>query len=91
LDAVIAVSFVICAITGIYFMIYPNGGSTAQTILFSRYAWDMLHTWSGIIMTIAAILHISLHWKWIVNITGKLIGKQQEKAISKKTTIPTRA
>ena len=88
LDAVIGISFLICAISSINFLIYPNGGLTSQTILLSRNAWDMLHTWSGVMMTITAILHFALHWKWVVNITGKLIGRR-EKTNQNQAALPT--
>ena len=86
LDAVIGISFLICAVSGVFFMFYPNGGPDAQTILVSRFTWDMLHTWSGVVMTIAAILHFALHWKWVVNITGKLINKGERKSLKRETT-----
>ncbi len=85
LDVLIGISFVICAVSGIFFLLYPNGGQNAQSIIISRYAWDMLHTWSGVVMTIAAILHFALHWKWVVNITGKLINKNKKETIEKET------
>jgi len=88
LDATIAVSFLICAISSINFLIYPNGGQSTNTFIISRYSWDMLHTWSGVVMTIAALLHFALHWKWVVNITGKLIGGQQKRSIKKEPTLP---
>lgn len=87
LDASIAIGFLICAISSIVFLIYPDGGPSAQTILISRNSWDLLHTWSGVVMTIAAILHFSLHWKWVVNITGKLIGKK-DKSYQKQAALP---
>jgi len=85
LDAIIGISFVICAVSGIFFMFYPYGGQNAQTFLLSRYAWDMLHTWSGVVMIIGAILHFALHWKWVVNITGKFFRKRQAVLIEKET------
>jgi len=87
LDAVIAIGFLICAISSIVFLIYPDGGQSTQTIFISRNSWDLLHTWSGVVMTIAAILHFSLHWKWVVNITGKLIGKK-DKSYQKQAALP---
>jgi len=88
LDSIIAVSFVLCAVSSIVFLRYPDGGQSAQTFLFSRYTWDMLHTWSGVMMTIAAVLHFALHWKWILNITGKLINKK-DRSLEKEVTLPT--
>ena len=87
LDAVIAIGFLICAISSIVFLIYPDGGQSTQTIFISRNSWDLLHTWSGVVMTIAAILHFSLHWKWVVNITEKLIGKK-DKSYQKQAALP---
>ena len=87
LDAVIAIGFLICVISSIVFLIYPDGGQSAQTIFISRNSWDLLHTWSGVVMTIAAILHFSLHWKWVVNITEKLIGKK-DKSYQKQAALP---
>ena len=43
------------------------------TILFQRGTWDDLHTWFGIAMIVAAVVHIILHWKWIVNMTRRVI------------------
>ena len=87
LDAVITIGFLICVISSIVFLIYPDGGQSAQTIFISRNSWDLLHTWSGVVMTIAAILHFSLHWKWVVNITEKLIGKK-DKSYQKQAALP---
>lgn len=88
LDAMIGISFVICAVSGIFFLFFPDGGQDAQSFLISRFSWDMLHTWSGVVMTMAAILHFALHWKWVVNITGKLINKNKKETIKKETPYP---
>jgi hypothetical protein len=74
LDAVIAISFLFCSLSGIYFMLNPVSGQTGTSVLFDKTTWDMLHTWSGVIFTMTALLHIVLHWKWITNITGKMFG-----------------
>lgn len=88
LDAIIAVSFIICMISSIVFLVYPDGGQSSTTIILGRYTWDMLHTWSGVVMTITAILHFALHWKWIVNITGKIFSKRK-KPDHKEAALPT--
>ncbi|MBG0787481.1 MAG: DUF4405 domain-containing protein [Anaerolineaceae bacterium] len=74
LDVTIAISFLICSLSGVYFMLNPSSGQTATSFLFSKTTWDMLHTWSGVIFAATALLHIVLHWKWITNITGKMFG-----------------
>ena len=79
LDVTIAISFLICSLSGVYFMLNPSSGQTAVNYLFDKTTWDMLHTWSGVIFTITALLHIVLHWKWITNITTKMFGTKQPK------------
>jgi len=77
LDAVIALSFLVCAISGMYFMYFAPHGSTSQVFIFDGTTWDMIHTWSGVLMVIFAVLHFVLHWKWVTNITGKMFMKSR--------------
>jgi len=79
LDAIIAMSFLICAISGVYFMFFAESGPSSKVILFSKSAWDLIHTWSGVIMTITAILHFVLHWKWVTNITKKMFAQPKKR------------
>jgi cytochrome b subunit of formate dehydrogenase len=72
LDGSIAISFFLCMISGLYFSFIAQRGPTNEVWLFTRTTWDLIHTWSGVIMTIAAILHFILHWKWVTNITRKV-------------------
>jgi len=72
LDGSIAISFFLCMISGLYFLFIAQRGPTNEVWLFTRTTWDLIHTWSGVIMTIAAILHFILHWKWVTNITRKV-------------------
>jgi amino acid transporter len=77
LDVIIAVSFLVCWISSLYFLVYPDGGTASPIMLFNRTTWDLIHTWSGVLMTITAVLHFVLHWKWVTNITGKMFAKRQ--------------
>ncbi len=75
LNTVTALSFLICAVSGIYFLFVggSEGGRNPEPMfLFSRTAWDMVHTWSGVLFIIAAILHFDIHWRWIANVTKKV-------------------
>ncbi len=77
LDATVAVCFVICAISGIYFLFFTGSQAETPLFIFNKVTWDLIHTWSGVIMTIAAILHFVLHWRWVTNITAKMFIKQK--------------
>jgi membrane protease YdiL (CAAX protease family) len=78
LDAVVAVSFLICALSGVYFLFAPSGSeynalaaSQRATFLFSRTTWDMLHTWSGVVLIASVVVHFAIHWRWVKNVTRK--------------------
>jgi len=75
-NGVIGVSGVIAALSALYFLFYPGsqGGSASTVFLFSRSTWDVIHTWSGVIMVVVAFLHFVIHWRWIINVGGKLVG-----------------
>jgi len=72
-DATIAVSFLLAAISGVYFMFAPGGhGATGATFLFSRTVWDMIHTWSGVTLIVAAVIHFAIHWRWVTKVTSNI-------------------
>ncbi|MCL7453543.1 MAG: DUF4405 domain-containing protein, partial [Anaerolineae bacterium] len=78
LDALVAASFLVCAISGVYFLFVPQGGlhATSATgqgtgFLFSATTWDMLHTWSGVVLITTAVVHLAIHWRWVKNVTRK--------------------
>jgi preprotein translocase subunit SecY len=77
-DAVIAISFLITAISGIYFLLGTSGGYQGGNnpgwdpdILWSRTTWDLIHTWAGVTMIAAAVVHFAIHWRWVTKVTTK--------------------
>ena len=79
IDAVVAISFLVCALSGIYFLFAPSGGFQGgrnpgwdPNWLFSRTTWDLIHTWSGVAVIVAAIVHFAIHWRWVKNVTRRL-------------------
>jgi preprotein translocase subunit SecY len=78
-DLAVGVSFLLCALTGVYFMFAPSGGfQGGQNLvwdpgfLFSRTTWDLIHTWSGVILIVAAVIHFAIHWRWVKNVTRRV-------------------
>jgi len=76
----IAVSFLVTAITGIVLLFMPGGGYQGGEnagwdpgFLWSRTAWDLIHTWAGTLMIIAAMLHFVIHWRWIKNVSKRFV------------------
>jgi len=76
IDALVAASFLVCALSGIYFLFAPSGGFQGgqnagwdPNWLFSRTTWDLIHTWSGVVSIAAAVVHFAIHWRWVKNVT----------------------
>ena len=73
LNVVVALSFTLAAISGVYFLFFPGGRSLPDPmILLSRSTWDLLHTWTGVIWMIATVFHFAIHWKWVTKVSAKL-------------------
>lgn len=59
----------------ILWFVLPRGRGGGKGIeveadfLFSRDMWITLHDWVGVVLVIAVIIHLILHWKWIVHMT----------------------
>lgn len=70
----LAVSFVLCSLSGVYFMFVSGSRQAVDPgILFSRIVWDMIHTWTGILMIVAALVHFVIHWRWVINNAERLL------------------
>ncbi|MFC2055153.1 DUF4405 domain-containing protein [Chloroflexota bacterium] len=77
INVLVGLSFLVSAITGIYLLFVPGGPRMVVTdpmIPFSRATWDLIHTWSSVVLTLAAVVHFAIHWKWVVKVTRKILG-----------------
>lgn len=75
LDAAIGVTFLLSAISGLVFLL-PIGLSSGSGILGLSYqAWDDLHIWSSLAMITGVLVHLVLHWRWIISMTGRMLSK----------------
>lgn len=79
-DATIALNFLLVALSGVYFLFAPTGGFQGGAnpgwdpmFLLSRTTWDLIHTWSGVVMIVASIIHLAIHWRWITKVTAKMV------------------
>ena len=67
INILIGISGFICGLSGLYFLFLP----ATPTWIFTPLVWDLIHTWSGVVMTAVGILHFGIHWKWVVKVLGK--------------------
>lgn len=73
-DIGLFISFILVAVTGI--IKFPGlmqavGMSYGN---FPKSEFSMLHDWSGIALTLLVLIHIILHWDWIVVTTKRYLG-----------------
>ncbi len=81
LDAVIGVAFLLSGATGVAFLLMGSGGyqggrntSFGTALLsLSRGTWSDLHTWASLVMITGVVVHLALHWKWIICLTKKMM------------------
>jgi L-aspartate semialdehyde sulfurtransferase ferredoxin len=76
-DALIAAAFLLCAFTGILFLLPPSWLSALSLgrpgLLFVSYTlWHSLHDWSGVAAATGVVAHVFLHYRWIGKMAGKL-------------------
>lgn len=76
IDFLAFVSFVITAVSGLaikFFM--PSGvrqGRFQEFLGIQKGVWSQIHDWSGIILIVFVIIHLILHWDWIVCMTKSI-------------------
>jgi hypothetical protein len=79
LNIMTGLSFMITAISGVYFLFYPGGRwAVDPQLLFARSTWDLVHTWAGVFLVASAVLHFAIHWKWVTKVTGNLLSNSRK-------------
>ena len=73
-NILLGVSFLLCALSGVYFLFVPGSHQAIDPgFLFSRVVWDLIHTWSGVLMIASVLMHFLIHWNWVINTAGRLL------------------
>ena len=49
-------------------LVFPRGFYAARQI------WVDLHKWGGLALGVGVLLHVLLHWKWVVRKTRRYLG-----------------
>lgn len=79
-DLLMAIAFIITSISGlVLFFFLPEGRGRAGDTYFLglvRHDWRLIHDWSGIAMVVLVLLHLVLHWQWIVCMTKNFLGRE---------------
>jgi len=82
IDFLMILSFIVTAITAlVIFFFLPSGvkqGSYQTFLGITKATWGFYHDWSGIIFILLVIVHLVLHWKWIVCITKNIFSEKEK-------------
>jgi hypothetical protein len=73
-DVATGLALVISAVSGIVLLL-PSSLADGQLRMLgvSYQAWNQLHTWSSLVMVAGALIHVALHWQWVVSMTKKTL------------------
>ena len=69
-DAGLTVSFAVVLITGI--MKWPGLQKAFSFSIKQVKMMTLVHDWGGAVMSLLVIIHVILHWRWIVTITKSI-------------------
>lgn len=76
LDGTIGLAFLLAALTGLVFLLPEAAGDGSRTVLgLSRGGWSDLHTWVGLMLAAGMVVHLALHWRWIVCMTCRRVSR----------------
>ena len=81
LNVVIGLAFLASAASGLAFLFMGDGGyqggrNGAFSIVFlgiARSTWSDLHLLTSLVMITGVVVHLVMHWKWIVYVTKHMI------------------
>lgn len=68
IDAISFICMLMLLITGIIMYVALPPGSGEKVFLdLSRHEWGSVHFWMAVLFTLMIIIHLLLHYSWIVN------------------------
>ncbi|HUW95270.1 MAG TPA: DUF4405 domain-containing protein [Anaerolineae bacterium] len=81
-DAMILIAFLAATVSGIVLLTVPHGGyqggrnpDFGRVVLFlTREGWNDLHVWGSLAMIGGIVIHLVLHWRWIVCMVKRFVG-----------------
>ena len=76
IDSLALVAFSVVAFSGLAIKFFMPGGvrqGRFQEFLgVQKSVWSQIHDWFGILLIVMILLHLFLHWEWIMRMTKKM-------------------
>jgi cytochrome b subunit of formate dehydrogenase len=54
-----------------------------QGYFAARLLWLSIHKWTGLALSVTVILHVLLHWRWLVRMTRRALGRFSEQDVAR--------
>jgi hypothetical protein len=66
LDSAMGILGILLAISSfLLWVVFPRGYSAARAL------WVDIHKWGGLALSVLAVVHLALHWKWLMRMTRR--------------------
>jgi hypothetical protein len=80
-DAMILIAFLAATVSGVVLLTIPHAGyqggrnpDFGRAVFFlTRESWNDLHVWGSVAMIAGIIVHLALHWRWIVCMVKRFV------------------
>lgn len=84
-DGLLALMGILSGVSGIVLLLMGEGGyrggrnpNFVRSFLgIDRWLWNDLHTWVSIALIVGVVIHVALHWNWIVCMTRAMFRSVQ--------------
>ena len=74
LDAVMGLLGILLAISSfLLWVVFPRGYYATRAL------WVDIHKWGGLALSVLAVIHLTLHWKWLVQMTHRQLERIQKR------------
>ena len=74
INVLTGILFAVTAVSGIGLFVLPGGRVPSdQLLLLDKSTWDILHTWAGTLLIVTALVHLAIHWGWVVKVTRNIL------------------
>lgn len=82
LDCILFLAGVGLAVSGfVRWLVLPSpgrgGGPRQATFIFDRHTWTEIHQWLAVAIIVLTLVHIVLHWNWIVAMTKRVFSPRK--------------
>ena len=70
LDVVMGILSLLTALSSfLLWVVFPRGFHAARML------WIEIHKWGGLALGVVVLVHVALHWKWLIRMTRRLLAR----------------